>query len=65
MSDEERRSSFASTAVGGRPQGEHHIPTSGLVEGHKQPPPSFEVDTIDNLDLPTPCNLILLVEGSF
>jgi hypothetical protein len=38
---------------------------SGPVEGHKQPLPSFEVDTIDNLAQPTACKLILLVGGSF
>jgi hypothetical protein len=47
--DEEDRSSLASTAVGGRPQGEHQAPTSGLVEGHEQRRPSIETDTIDNL----------------
>jgi hypothetical protein len=41
MSDEERRSSLASTAGGGRSQGE--------PQGHEQPLPSIEPDTIDNL----------------
>jgi hypothetical protein len=50
MSDEERRSSFASTTVGGRPQGEHQALASGLIEGHEQLLPSIELDTIDNLD---------------
>jgi hypothetical protein len=63
MSDEECRSSLASTAVGGRPQGELQVPASELVEG--QPLPSIEPDMIDNLAQPTACNLILLVRGSF
>jgi hypothetical protein len=33
--DEERRSSFTSTAAVGRPQGEHQAPTFGLIEGHE------------------------------
>jgi hypothetical protein len=57
MSDEEHRSSLASTAGGGRPQGE--------PQGHEQPLPSIELDTIDNLAQPTSCSLILLVRGSF
>jgi hypothetical protein len=65
MSDEERRSSFASIAGGGRPQGELQIPVSGFIEGHEQPLPSIKPDTIDNLDQPTTCSLILLVRGSF
>jgi hypothetical protein len=65
MSEEERRSSLNSTAGGGRPQGEILVPTSGPVEGYEQPLPSFKPDTIDNLALPTACNLILLVGGSF
>jgi hypothetical protein len=65
MSDKEHRSSFASTAAAGQPQGEHQAPASGLVEGHEQPLPSIEPDTIDNLAQPTACNIILLVEGSF
>jgi hypothetical protein len=65
MSDEEHRSSFASTAVGGRPQGEHQVPTSGLIGGLEQPLPSIEPDMIDNLAQPTTCSLILLVGGSF
>jgi hypothetical protein len=48
MSDEQRRSSFASTAMAGRPQGEHQALASGLVEGHEQPVPSIEPDTIDH-----------------
>jgi hypothetical protein len=51
MSDNERRSSFASIARSRWPQGE-------------QPPPSIEADMIDNLAQPTACNLILLVGGS-
>jgi hypothetical protein len=62
MSDEEHRSSFASIAAGGQPQGEHQAPKSGLVEGHGQPLPSIEPDTITQ---PTTCSLILLVGGSF
>jgi hypothetical protein len=65
MSDEKHRSNFAPTVVGGRPQGELMVPTSGLVEGHEQPLPSIEPDTIDNLAQLTACNLILLVGGSF
>jgi hypothetical protein len=38
---------------------------SGLIEGHKQPPPLIEPDMIDNLAQPTACSLILLVGGSF
>jgi hypothetical protein len=55
MSDEERRSSLASTvAGGGRPQENLQAPVSG---------PSIELDMIDNLDQPTACNLMLLVES--
>jgi hypothetical protein len=49
MSDEEHRSSFASTAPGGRPYGEHQVLATGLIGGHEQPLPSIEPDTIDNL----------------
>jgi hypothetical protein len=38
---------------------------SGPVEGHEQPLPSIELDTIDNLAQPTVCDLILLVGGCF
>jgi hypothetical protein len=65
MSDEERRSSLASTAVGGRPQGEHQALASRLIEDHEQPLSSMEPDTIDNLTQPTTCNPILLIGGSF
>jgi hypothetical protein len=65
MSDEEHRSSLASIAGGGRPQGELHVSASGLVEGHKQPLPSVKPDAIDNLTQPISCSLILLVGGSF
>jgi hypothetical protein len=65
MSDEKRRSNIASIAVGGGPQGEHQAPASGLIEGHEQPLPSIEPDTIDNLAQPIACILILLVGGSF
>jgi hypothetical protein len=65
MSDQEHRSSLTSTARGGRPPHELHVPVSGLVEGHEQPLPSIEPDTIDNLSQPISCNLILFVEGSF
>jgi hypothetical protein len=57
MSDEECRSSLASTARGGQPHGE--------PQGHEQPLPSIELDMIDNLAQPITCNLILLVRGSF
>jgi hypothetical protein len=63
--DEEDRSSLASTAVGGWPQGEHQAPASGLVEGQEQRLPSIEADTIDNLPQPTSCSHILLVGWSF
>jgi hypothetical protein len=49
MSDEERRSSFAPTAVCGRPQGEHQVPASRLVEGHEQHLLAIEPNMIDNL----------------
>jgi hypothetical protein len=62
MSDEEHRSSFASTPRGGWPLAELQVPASGLIEGHEQPLPSIEPDTIDNLAQPIACNLILLVE---
>jgi hypothetical protein len=62
MNEEEHSSSLASTAVmpitteptdqvsvgGGRPQGELQVAVYGPVEGHKQPLPSFEPNTIDN-----------------
>jgi hypothetical protein len=55
MSDEERRSSLASTtAGGGRPQED----LQALVAG-----PSIELDTIDNLAQLTACNLMLLVRS--
>jgi hypothetical protein len=41
MSDKERRSSFASTSTGGRPQGVHQVPASGLIEVREQPLPSI------------------------
>jgi hypothetical protein len=65
MSDEECKSSLATIARGGRPQGELQVPASGLVGGHEQPLPSVESDMIDNLAQPTTCSLILLVGGSF
>jgi hypothetical protein len=65
MSDKERRSSFASIAAGGRPQGEHQVLVFGLIEGHEQPLPSIEPNTIDNLAQLTACNLIVLVRESF
>jgi hypothetical protein len=67
MSKEERRSSLASTAAtrGGRPYGELQVPTSELIEGHKQPLPLLEPDTIDNLAHPTACNLAVMIGGSF
>jgi hypothetical protein len=57
MSDEEHRSSLASIAGGGRPQGD--------PQGHEQTLPSIKPDTIDNLAQPTTCSLILLVRGKF
>jgi hypothetical protein len=55
MSDEERRSSLASTAAGGgRPHEHRQAPASG---------PSIEPDTIDDLSQATTCSLILLVES--
>jgi hypothetical protein len=67
MSEEERRSSLAFTAVigGGRPQGELQVAASRPVEGHEQPLPSFKSDTIDNLAQPTTCNLVVMIGGSF
>jgi hypothetical protein len=59
MSEEERRSSLASTAGGGRSQGELHI---------EAPPPlhsSLEPNTIYNLAQPTTCNLVVMTRGSF
>jgi hypothetical protein len=57
MSDEERRSSLASTtAGGGRPHEDLQAPASR---------PSIEPDKIDNLAQPTTCNLMLLVRGGF
>jgi hypothetical protein len=57
MSDEERKSSLASTAaVGGRAHEDLQAPASR---------PSIESDTIDKLAQPIACNLILLVKGSF
>jgi hypothetical protein len=54
MSDEERRSSLASTIAGGkRPHEDLQAPASG---------PSIELDTIDNLAQPTVSSLMLLVE---
>jgi hypothetical protein len=61
MSEEEHRSSLASTTRGRRPQGEIHVPPSGPVKANEQPLPSFKADMIDNLAQPTTCNLILLV----
>jgi hypothetical protein len=57
MSDEERRSSLASTAAGGgRPHEDLQAPTSG---------PSIEPDMINDLAQATSCSLMLLVTGSF
>jgi hypothetical protein len=57
MSDEERRSSLASTAAGGeRPHEDLQAPASG---------PSIEPDMINDLAQPTSRNLMLLVTGSF
>jgi hypothetical protein len=57
MSDEERRSSLASTGAGG---GRPHEDLQALVSG-----PSIKSNTIDNLAQPTAYNLMLLVGGSF
>jgi hypothetical protein len=63
ISEEDHRSSLASTAWGGRPLGELRVPAYRPVEGHEQPLPSLESDTIDNLSQPTTCSLIFLVIG--
>jgi hypothetical protein len=67
MSEEERRSSLASTAAtgGGRPHWELQVPTSELVEGHEKPLPLLEPGTIDNLAQPIACNLVVMIGGSF
>jgi hypothetical protein len=65
MSKEERRSSLASIVGGGRLQEEIQVPASRPVEGHEQPLPSFELDTVDNLAQPIEYILILFVGGSF
>jgi hypothetical protein len=65
MSEKEHRSSLASTAGGGWPQGEIQVPASRPADGHEQPLPSFELDTIDNLAQPIACSHILLIGGSF
>jgi hypothetical protein len=65
MSDEEHRNSLASTAKGGRPQGELLVLVSGLIEGHEQHLSLVKPNTIDNMAQPIACNLILLVGGSF
>jgi hypothetical protein len=65
MCDEERRSSLASTAGGGRPQRKHQIPASRLIESHEQPLTLIESNMTDNLAQLTACILILLVGGSF
>jgi hypothetical protein len=57
MSDEQCRSSLASTtAGGGRPQEDLQAPAFG---------PSIKLNMIDNLAQPIACNLILLIGGSF
>jgi hypothetical protein len=79
MSEEERRSRLASTAMahittkpndqvsagGVWPQEELQVAASGLVEGHEQPLPSLESDTIDNLAQPIACILVVMVRGSY
>jgi hypothetical protein len=37
----------------------------GPVEGHEEPQPSLEPDTIDNLAHPTTCNLVIMVRGNY
>jgi hypothetical protein len=80
MSEEERRSSLASTMValitteptdqvlagGGQPQGKLQVAVSRpIVEGHEQPLPSLEPDTIDNMAQLTTYNLVVMVGGSY
>jgi hypothetical protein len=65
MSNEEHRSSLASIAGDGRPQGEHQVSASGLIKGHEQPLLSIVLDMIHNMAQPTACSFILLVGGSF
>jgi hypothetical protein len=55
VSEEEYRSSLASTAGGGQPQGEIHVPVSRLIEAHEQPLSSLECRS----------SLILLIGESF
>jgi hypothetical protein len=59
MREEERRSSLASTAGGGWPQGEPPVAVSPQLHS------SMEPDIIDNLAQPTACNLVLMIRGSF
>jgi hypothetical protein len=56
MSDEERMTSLASIAWGGRSHGDLQVPVSE---------PSIELDTINNLAQLTACSLTLLVGASF
>jgi hypothetical protein len=65
MSEEESRSSLASTMAigGGQPQGELQVAASGPVEGHELPLPSLELDTIDNLAQPIACKLVMIRGG--
>jgi hypothetical protein len=78
MSDEECRSSLASTAMapiiieptdqvlgGGWPQGELEVVASGPIEGHEQPLLSLESDTIDNLAQPIACSFVVMVGWSY
>jgi hypothetical protein len=37
----------------------------GPVEGHEEPQPSLEPDTIDNLAHPTTCILVVMVRGNY
>jgi hypothetical protein len=46
-------------------RGELQVAASGPVEGHKQPLPSFEPDTIHNLVQAIACGLVGMVEGSY
>jgi hypothetical protein len=59
MSEEDRRSSLASTTGGGQPHGEPHVEASPPLHS------SLEPDTIDNLAQLTACSLVVMIGGSF